>query len=118
MRGFPIHVTCECGNEQSLAYGERWKCDVCGREYDTAQIPEDEYRGLLRDLRRYRLEMVGAALLIAAIFVPLAIFVNMGIFFVLPFLLAFGAIFYGPVWKRRVRQRIAERPRWELHPVE
>jgi hypothetical protein len=116
VRGFPIQVTCECGNERSLAYGERWRCERCEREYDTARIPEAEYRGLMRDLRRYRLEMVGAALAIAAVFLPLAFFVNMGLLFVLPFLLAFGAIFYGPVWKKRVRRRIAERPRWELEP--
>jgi len=113
---FPIQVTCDCGTVESVRYGETWTCGRCGREWDTSQIPEDEYRGLLRDLRRYRLEMVGAALLIAAIIVPVAFLVNMGILLVLPFLLAFAAIFYGPVWKRRVRRRIAERPRWELQP--
>jgi hypothetical protein len=116
MRGPPITVTCDCGESRDLKYGERWECQKCGRRWNTEQIPREEYTGLMRDLRRYRLEMVGAALALVAAFLPLVLFVNRGLFLILPVILALSAIFYGPAWKRRVRRRIAERPRWELHP--
>jgi hypothetical protein len=116
MRGPPIRVTCECGEVRSLRYGERWECESCGRRWNTEQIPVDQYRGLTRDLRRYRFETIGAALVILAVLVPLAIFVNEGLIFAIPILLGLAAILYGPFWKRKVRRRIAERPRWNLEP--
>lgn len=116
MRGPPITVTCECGEVRSLRYGDVWTCETCGRRWNTSQIPSDEYTGLMRALRRDRLEMVAAALLVVALFVPLIVFVSESFIFLLPILLAGAAIAYGPVWKKRVRRRIAERPRWELHP--
>ena|SRR5215210_1425241 len=116
MRGPPITVTCECGEARSLAYGERWRCERCGRVWNTEQIPVDEYQGLTRDLRRYRFETVGAALVVLALLLPLAFFVNEGFVFLIPILLALVAILYGPFWKRKVRRRVADRPRWELEP--
>jgi Flp pilus assembly protein TadB len=116
MRGPPITVTCECGEARALQYGERWTCESCGRRWNTEQIPEAEYSGLVRDLRRYRLQMVGAGLVAAAVLVVLVVFVDEGLVLVVPVLFGLAAILYGPVWKRRVRRRIAERPRWQLHP--
>lgn len=116
MRGPPIRVTCECGEVRSLSYGERWECEQCGRRWNTEQIPAEEYRGLMRDLRRYRLETIVAAVAILAVLIPLAVFVSESLIFMIPILLAVGAILYGPFWKRKVRRRIAERPRWELEP--
>jgi hypothetical protein len=116
MRGPPITVSCECGESRSLGYGERWECEKCGRRWNTGQIPADEYTGLMRDLRRLRLEMVAAAVVVVAVFLPLIIWVSQGFIFFLPILLGMAAILYGPTWKKRVRRRIAERPVWELHP--
>lgn len=99
-----------------MRYGERWKCERCGRRWNTEQIPVEEYQGLMRDLRRYKLQMVGLAVLIAAVLLPLAFLVNEGLIFVVPVLIGAIAIFYGPVWKRRVRRRIADAPRWNLQP--
>ena len=50
-KGPPITVTCECGE---LFYGERWTCPVCGRSYDSGQIPADEYAQIRRLQLRYR----------------------------------------------------------------
>jgi hypothetical protein len=116
VRGPPLTIRCECGETKSLRYGERWTCERCGRRWNTDRIPVDEYRGLVRDLRRYRLEAVGAAVAIVAVLIPLALLVNAALVFAVPLVLAFAAIFYGPRWKRKVRRRIASRPRWELHP--
>ena len=116
MRLPPIKVACECGETKELRYGERWKCERCGRVWDTSQIPAEEYHGMMRGIRRARLEPVGLALVLLAVLVPLALIINPGLLLVIPLLLGGLAIFYGPIWKKRMRRRIAERPRWELHP--
>jgi len=116
VRGPPITITCDCGEVEQVRYGARWECPSCGRSWDTAQIPADEYRGLIHDLRMYRLVPIAIALVIAAAFVPLVIFVGEGLIFLLPLLLAFLAIFLGPFWKKRVRRRVAAAPQWNLRP--
>lgn len=116
VRGPPISVTCECGERRDLAYGERWTCESCGRVWNTEQIPADEYGSLVRDLRRYKLQMLVAAVVVLVILLALVVFVDEGLVFVVPVLVAILAIFYGPFWKKKVRRRIAERPRWNLEP--
>ena len=116
MRGPPITVRCDCGEVASLRYGARWECPSCGRSWNTAQIPADEYRGLVRALRRYKLLALAGAAAILVAYVPLVFLVDEGIIFTAPILLALLAISLGPFWKRRVRRVVAERPRWELHP--
>lgn len=70
----------------------------------------------MRQLRRYRIYPVAAALAVLAAYVPLVFLVDEGIVFSAPILLAVLAIGLGPLWKRRVRRAVAERPRWRLHP--
>jgi hypothetical protein len=107
MRGPPITVTCECGETRSLRYGDQWTCEKCGRRWNTTQIPEQEYGRLMHDLRRLRLEMIVAAIVVVAVFIPLIVFVSKGFIFFLPILLGMSAILYGPTWKKRVRKLIA-----------
>ncbi len=109
-------ITCECGEKRSLGYGERWTCEKCGQAWNTAQIPEDEYRGFVRDVRRPKLVAVAVALGLAGVVALVAVLVNLGLLLTLPILLGGVAILAGPVWKKAVRRRIADRPRWELHP--
>jgi hypothetical protein len=116
VRGPPIHVTCDCGSERDLLYGQKWTCEQCGKTWNTAQIPADEYRGLIRDLRRLRYGALAAALCAVAIVLPLAYFVNLAFLFLGPMFLALAAMLLGPFWKRRARRVVAERPRWALHP--
>jgi hypothetical protein len=116
VRGPPITLTCECGETFSVPYGQRWTCSACGRAWDTRQIPEEEYAGLIRDLRVYKVVPVVIALGIVAAFVPLIVFVNQGLALALPILLGTLAIFLGPVWKKRVRRRVAAAPSWNLRP--
>jgi hypothetical protein len=116
VRGPPISITCECGEKRSLRYGERWTCEQCGRSWNTEQIPAEDYRGFVRDLRRPKLLAVGVALGLATIVLIVALLTSLALLLTLPILLGGVAIFAGPVWKKAVRRRIAERPRWELHP--
>ena len=68
-KGPLITLTCECGARHELHYGEQWKCDGCGRRYDTRKIPLDEYRAIRRTQIRHRLFplITGILLLIAVL---------------------------------------------------
>ena len=48
----PITVSCDCGETREVPYGEAWRCESCGRVWDTNQIPAEEYEGLLRRMKR------------------------------------------------------------------
>ena len=111
----PVQVTCECGQSRSLAYGDRWTCEQCGKRWNTEQIPADEYQALARALRRYQLQSLVFAVVMLAVFAPLTLLVDLRIgitglivFFVWAFLL-----------RPRQRQKLLERarsPRWQLSP--
>jgi len=112
----PITITCDCGRAADVPYGEVWQCEACGRRWDTRQIPLEEYEGLLRRMRRFRLEVVAAAVLVAGIFVPLVVFVSQGFVFVFPIVAFVWLFFYLPLWRRRARRVARSAPRWDLHP--
>src|SRR2546429_4755414 len=82
MRRPPITVKCECGESKEVPYGERWQCERCHRSWDTGQIPAAEYDGLLRRMRRYRLEAVGPAARLATVFTSLILVVEGGLLFI------------------------------------
>jgi len=116
MRKPPITVKCECGERRELAYGERWRCERCGRSWNTGQIPSEQYDGLLRTMQRFRLEAFGLAALLAAILVPLIAVVNQSFIFLTPIVAAAWLFLYLPMWRRRARAAASSAPRWELHP--
>jgi hypothetical protein len=99
-----------------VPYGDVWQCDSCGRRWNTAQIPADEYWGIMREMRRMRLWVIGIALALTAIFGLLAIFVAESLFLLLPVLLAGWLVVYMPWWRRKVRQRARSAPKWNLRP--
>jgi hypothetical protein len=99
-----------------VAFGDTWTCERCGRRWNTSQIPAEEYWGLLRDLRRERLIVVGVALAVAAAFAILAVFVSSGLAILLPVVLAGWFVWYMPLWRRRLRERMRNLPKWELEP--
>jgi len=112
----PITISCECGEKRDVAYGERWQCETCGRSWNTAQIPAEEYEGLLRSVRRHQLEAVGMTAVAVAVVIPLiAVF---GSRFILLVVLAmfFWLFVVLPFWRRRYRRTARGAPRWQLHP--
>lgn len=111
----PITIQCECGESRQVPYGERWTCEGCKRSWNTAQIPAEEYAGLLRRMRRRKLEAIGLAVVLAAILVPLVI-VSTSFIFVIPIVAAAWLFLYLPRWRRRVRAAARSAPAWELHP--
>jgi len=112
----PITVSCDCGESRGVPYGEAWRCESCGRVWDTNQIPAEEYEGLLRRMKRARLEAVALAAVLAAILVPLIVFWNPALIFAFPAVAAAWLFLYLPFWRRRTRRAAASSPRWELHP--
>jgi hypothetical protein len=116
MRRPPINVKCECGESREVPYGERWQCERCGRSWDTNQIPAAEYDGLLRRMRRYRLEAVVIGAVLAAIFIVLVAVVSQTFIFLIPAVAAVWLFLYLPMWRRKVRRAARNAPRWELHP--
>jgi hypothetical protein len=116
MRKPPITITCDCGETKQVAHGERWRCERCSRSWNTQQIPVEEYELLLRRMRRLRLEALGFALLIAAVAVPLIVFVSPRLVFVVPLIAALWLFLYLPIWRRKTRRAARNTPHWELHP--
>jgi len=112
----PITVKCECGETKELAYGERWQCERCHRSWDTRQIPAAEYDGLLRTVRRVRLEALAVAAVLAAILVPLIVVVSQSFIFLTPIVASVWLFLYLPRWRRRVRLAARNAPRWQLRP--
>ena len=112
----PITIRCECGESKEVDYGERWQCESCGRVWDTRQIPAEEYQGLLRRMRRVRLEAFVIAALIAAVLVPLIVFVNTALVFLVPGIAAIWLFGYLPFWRRRTRRAARQSPSWDLRP--
>lgn len=116
MRGPPITIRCECGELRHVPYGERWQCERCGRRWNTAQIPAEEYWGIMREMRRFRLGAIGVALVLGVTFALLAFLVSQSLLLLLPVVLAGWYIWYMPWWRRKLRRRARSLPKWQLHP--
>src|SRR5215471_6907431 len=116
MRGAQITVRCDCGDIGYVPYGERWTCRKCGRRWNTAQIPADEYWGIMRDMRRMRLTVMGTALALAVPVGALVPFAGVRILLLLPIVMSFWFIFYMPRWRRRVREQARSLRKWKLRP--
>ena len=116
MRGAQITVRCDCGGIGYVAYGERWECRTCHRRWNTAQIPADEYWGIMRDMRRTRINVLLTALAIVVPIVALSTLLGIRILLLLPVVMSFWFLFYMPRWRRRVREQARSLRRWKLTP--
>lgn len=112
----PITISCECGEKRDVAYGERWQCENCGRSWNTAQIPAEEYERLLRRVRRHKLEALGLAGGAAVVLVPLIVFVSARFIALVPLGMMAWLFVFLPRWRRRYHRTARAAPRWQLHP--
>ena len=108
-------MKCDCNEVHYLAYGDVWDC-TCGRRWNTTQIPADEYWGIMREMRRYRLVVIGTSLALCLTFGLLAFLVAQRLLLAFPVVMAGWYILYMPRWRRRVRQRARNLPNWQLRP--
>ena len=116
MRGALITVRCDCGEVGYVAYGERWVCGKCHRAWNTAQIPAVEYWGIMRDMRRLRINVIFMALAFVVPIVALIPLLGTRIMIVLPLVMGFWFILYMPRWRRRVREQARSLQKWKLRP--
>jgi hypothetical protein len=115
-KGPLITVTCECGEQRQLRHGERWRCEGCGRRFDTSKIPLEEYAAIRRVQLRYRVFPLAAGLLLLA---GVAGFVitgrTYGALIAAPFLLASWGVFVRPFYRSRYRRALSKNlPTWEI----
>ena len=66
-------MKCDCGAVEHVPYPGVWICPTCGRRWNTAQIPSEEYWGIMRQQRRFRFEAMGVALAIGAVVLALGL---------------------------------------------
>jgi len=114
-KGPPITVTCECGQKRDLRYGERWRCDGCGRSYDTNRIPVQEYASLRRDRVHDRILPTAVFVLLGCLVLVLVLVGRpLAAVLVVPFVGFVWGTFVRPKRRRRQYKAIAERPRWQI----
>jgi hypothetical protein len=116
MRGAQITVRCDCGEVGYVAYGERWVCGKCHRSWNSAQIPAEEYWGIMRDMRRLRITVIVVALSLVVPIAALAPILGVRILMLLPLVMGFWFMFYMPRWRRRVREQARSLRKWKLRP--
>ena len=97
----PITIKCDCGETKSVAYGQRWVCESCHRAWNTKQIPPEEYEGLLRRVRRDKLEVLAVAAISAAVLIPLIVVVSEGFILLVPIAMFAWLFLVLPAWRRR-----------------
>ena len=115
VKGPPITVRCDCGELERVPYGEAWICPGCGRRWDTAQIPSEEYWGIMREMRRYRLEVIAVSVgLGIALAITLANIGSSQYFPIVLGVMGFWFLIYMPRWRRKVRARARQLPNWNL----
>ncbi len=116
-RGPPITLTCECGERRYLHYGERWKCEKCGRAWSTSRIPIEQYAEIRRTQLRFRRVPIAISFLALVCVVA---FIIAGRAFGGLIVVALGAttwsMFFRPLYKRRYREALAKLPSWEIEP--
>jgi hypothetical protein len=115
-KGPPITVTCECGQKRHLQYGEQWRCEGCGRSYDTRKIPLEEYAAIRRTQLRYRLiPLIAGLILLAAMivfFIAGSAFTGLVLF---AFVGASWVMFVRPFFRTRYRKSLGKNlPTWNL----
>jgi Flp pilus assembly protein TadB len=110
----PITVSCECGERRDLAYGERWRCEKCGRTWDTGRIPEEDYAAVRRIQRRYRAVPMAVMAITAVTVALFMIYGRVYAVVLLPMAMTLWFMFGRPLQRRRLRAQIAELPEWKL----
>jgi hypothetical protein len=114
-RGPKITLTCECGASHYLHYGESWKCEKCGRTWNTNRIPLEQYAAIRKTQLRYRrvpvaICAVALACIVAFIIAGRAV----GGLVVVALLATTWNMFFRPIHRRKYREALAELPSWQI----
>ena len=116
-RGPPITVNCRCGEQRRLQYGERWRCESCGRSWSTLQIPLESYAQLRAvQLRHRRAPMAISVLSLLCIVAGVLLHRALGGLIIVAIVLSTWSMFFRPLYLRRHRTALGELPTWTLTP--
>lgn len=116
-RGPPITLKCECGETRYLRYGDRWSCEQCGRGWDTAKIPMDQYAAIrATQLRFRRVPLAISVLALICIVACIVVGKALGGLLVVAVLATTWSMFFRPLHRRRYREALAQLPSWEIEP--
>jgi hypothetical protein len=115
MKGPRITVTCECGQQTKVHYGDRFECEGCDRAYDTSKIPSADYERLASVVRRFRYAgwAFGVVLALAALWLLTQgqeIVLIIGMMSILFIWWSYGR----PFVRGRYHRALSTLPRWEL----
>jgi hypothetical protein len=100
-----------------VRYGEAWTCERCGRRWNTAQIPSQQYEAIRRTQLRFRVLPVLYGLVVAGTAIFFTLTGNLfSVFILLPMAMMAWFILVRPAHRRRYRRAIADLPRWSLRP--
>ena len=115
-KGPPISVTCECGERRDLHYGEVWRCEACGRRFNTNKIPVEEYAAIRRTQIRYRLfPLIAGLILLAAMIVFWVAGRTFSVLVFGAFLLASWGMLGRPFFRSRYRKKLRQNlPTWNI----
>jgi len=116
MKGPPITVSCDCGQRRDVPYGETWTCEDCHRRWNTAQVPVQEYSGIMTTMRKERIKVMVVALGTGALFLILTVFVSGAFLLLVPVALSGWYLGYMPLWRKRLRRQVRDLPTWDLTP--
>ena len=113
-----ITLRCDCGAEGHAGYPEHWTCPSCGRTYNTAQIPAEDYQAIAALDRRYRRWNQAVVVVLALLILAVAYTEQF-----IPILAGLGVVLTGwflyikPYVHRRHKRAVSQLTRsWELHP--
>ncbi len=112
----PITLSCECGEQCHVPYGQRWRCSKCGRTWDTSQIPAEDYDRVLKIQRRYRIVPLVVLMLAAATVILFMVLGRVYAIILLPLIATLWFMFVRPLQRKRMRAQIAALPEWKLTP--
>lgn len=116
-RGPAITIICECGERRYVHYGERWACEHCGRTWNTARIPIEQYAEIRRTQLRFRRVPIAISSLALVCVVAFIIAGRaLGGLVLVALVATTWSMFVRPVYKRRYRQALANLPTWEIEP--
>jgi hypothetical protein len=116
-RGPPITLTCECGEKRYLRYGEHWTCEKCGRGWDTAKIPLEQYAAIRQTQLRYRRAPIAISVLaLACVVTCIVVGKALGALLVVAIIATTWSMFFKPLHRRKYREAIAELPSWQITP--
>jgi hypothetical protein len=113
-RPLRLVVRCSCGARGAVQPGALWLCPDCRRAWDTSAVPAEEYRSLVRAVRRAKWLATSGLLVVAVIFAPLIGLVSRSFLVPALIVLAVWYFWFLPSHRKRLRRIYASLPQWQI----